>query len=134
MEKSTTIKRSTDVFYDLELGSTKYRTAIDDMNKFVENNQLLDADLWKLFVEQFRSNVDDFDKGWRGEYFGKMMRGGCLTYQYTKNKALYKVLKDAVKDMLTTQDKLGRFSTYSVEAEFDGWDMWARKYIILGLI
>lgn len=134
MEKTTTIKRSTDVFYDLELGSAKYRTAIDDMNKFVENNQLLDADLWKLFVEQFRSNVDDFDKGWRGEYFGKMMRGGCLTYQYTKNKALYKVLKDAVKDMLTTQDKLGRFSTYSVEAEFDGWDMWSRKYILLGMI
>ncbi len=134
IEKSNTIKKQTDAFFDFENGSVKYRTIVDDMNKFVETEQLMDADLWKNFVEQFRSNVDDFDKGWRGEYWGKMMRGGCLTYQYTKNKALFKVLKESVKDLLTTQDKLGRFSTYSVDAEFDGWDLWARKYIMLGLI
>lgn len=133
-EKSTALKRSTDKFFDLENGSVKYRTVVDEMNKFVETEQLMDVDLWKNFVEQFRSNVDDFDKGWRCEYWGKMMRGGCLTYQYTKNKALYRVLKSTVLDLLTVPDKLGRFSTYSVEAEFNGWDMWGRKYVLLGMI
>lgn len=134
IEKSIALKKDTDKFFDLEHGSVKYRSTVDYINKFVETEQLLDVDLWKNFVEQYRSNVDDFDCGWRGEYWGKMMRGACLTYQYTKNKSLYRVLKDSVKDMLSTQDKLGRISTYSVEAEFDGWDLWSRKYVMLGCI
>lgn len=36
--------------------------------------------------------------------------------------------------LLKTQDANGRFSTYSVEEEFQGWDMWSRKYVLLGLI
>lgn len=93
---------------------------------------MLDKSLWENFVEQYRSNVDDCDKEWRCEYFSKMMRGAALTYQYTKSKELYNTLKDAVTDMLSTQDNLGRFSTYSVEAEFDGWDLWGRKYVMIG--
>ena len=124
----------TDQFYDLKHGTIKYQGITDEINKFVQNEQLLDKSLWENFVEQYRSNVDDCDKGWRCEYFGKMMRGAALTYQYTKSKELYNTLKDAVTDMLSTQDNLGRFSTYSVDAEFDGWDLWGRKYVMLGFM
>ena len=31
--KSTDLKRTTDVFFDLESGSAKYRTSIDKINK-----------------------------------------------------------------------------------------------------
>ncbi len=104
-----------------------------EMIKYVIENQLLDADTWAILVDQFRRREDSYNGGWRGEYWGKMMRGASLTYRATKNEKLYSVLVDTVKDMLTTQDKLGRFSTYSTETEFTDWDMWARKYVILGM-
>ena len=110
-------------------------TGIADRNaRFVEKIQLMDVEYWRMFVEQFRSNVDDEDLGWRCEYFGKMMRGASMTYSYTNNEELYRVLTNAAEDMLTAQDDLGRFSTYSVEKEFNGWDMWGRKYVLLGFL
>ncbi len=125
-------RENTDALFELPAGSQSYQGRMDWGARYIEDLQLMDAPLWKLFVEQFRSNVDDSDKGWRCEYWGKMMRGACMTYAYTKNPELYAVLTETVRDMLTAQDELGRFSTYSVEAEFDGWDMWGRKYILLG--
>ena len=60
------------------------------------------------------------------------MRGACFTYMYTKSETLYGVLEASARDMLTAQDSLGRFTTYSVEKEFRGWDIWGRKYVMLG--
>ena len=111
-----------------------YSGIIDRQARFVEENALMNASDWKLFVEQFRRGADDVDSGWRGEYFGKMMRGACMTYQYTKNEELYCLLTSTVEDMLTTQDEYGRFSSYLKIREFTGWDIWSRKYVILGFL
>lgn len=99
--------------------------------------QLYDTQLWKKFVELFRQDgADDPNYGWRCEYWGKMMRGACFTYAagLNKDEHLYTVLEETCRDMLTTQDSLGRFSTYSVEKEFHSWDIWGRKYIMLGFL
>ena len=97
--------------------------------------QLYDTRAWQKFVKLFKNpGVDDHDRGWRGEYWGKMMRGACFTCSVTGDEALYRVIEDTCRDMLTAQDDLGRFSTYSVEKEFDGWDVWSRKYIMLGYL
>ncbi len=105
---------------------------IADSIQYIEDVQLLDKTLWKRFVDQFREDAD-FDGGWRGEYWGKMMRGACFVYTYTKNPALYEVLRETVADMLTTMDSRGRISSYDVIHEFDGWDIWCRKYVLLGM-
>lgn len=112
----------------------KYNGIFDRYARFIEEKQLLNREYWRLFVEQYRSNVDDHDLGWRCEYFGKMMRGASLTYQYTQNEELYNVLTECAEDMLTTQQESGRFSTYSAELEFNGWDIWGRKYVLLGFL
>lgn len=97
--------------------------------------QLYDTRAWQKFVNLFKHpGVDDHDRGWRGEYWGKMMRGACFTYTVTGDKQLYRTIEETCRDMLEAQDELGRFSTYSVEKEFDGWDIWSRKYIMLGYI
>jgi len=100
---------------------------------FTVENQLLDTDTWALLVDQFRRQEDSVNSGWRGEYWGKMMRGASLTYRATKNEKLYSVLEATVRDMLTVQEKSGRFSAYTADDEFKAWDMWARKYVILGM-
>ena len=114
--------------------AVSFTGVMDQYARFIEENQLLLEEDWHLFVNQFRSGVDDADAGWRGEYFGKMMRGAAMTYRYTKNEKLYDLLTKIAEEMLTTQDDLGRFSSYSVEKEFIGWDMWSRKYVLLGYL
>ncbi len=69
----------TDKLFQLPEGSFSYAGIIDKEIRHIENKYLLNADTWALFVNQFRSNVDD-DLAWRCEYWGKMMRGACFTY------------------------------------------------------
>lgn len=110
----------------------KFNGILDQSVWYIEDFQLLRVDLWKRFVQQFREDAD-YEAGWRGEYWGKMMRGACFVYAYSQDPKLYQVLTDAVKDILTTQDELGRISSYAVNHEFDGWDIWSRKYVLLGM-
>ncbi len=125
---------STDSLFLYGPAKASYSGIADEMARFIEKIQLKDSALWALFVRQFRENPDDADAGWRCEYWGKMMRGAALTYQYTRDPELYEVMKETVLDLLSAQDDLGRFSTYSVEKEFDGWDLWGRKYVLLGML
>ena len=99
---------------------------------FLQTEQLSDRKQWAKFVDLFRSQPDGDDHAWRGEYWGKMMRGGTLVYAYTRNEELYDVLTESVRDMLTVAESDGRVSTYAREKEFDAWDLWCRKYVILG--
>lgn len=113
-------------------------TLVDDANWLVKRH-LRNEKMWKLFVNQFRLHSDSpsadngWINGWRGEYWGKSMRGAVAVYSYTKDEELYNVMTQTVKDMLTAQDNLGRFSTYAVESEFGNWDIWCRKYVLLGM-
>lgn len=111
----------------------KVNGVVEDAMRFVSDFDINRPELWKRFVRQFRGTPDDHDYGWRCEYWGKMMRGSCFVYQYTKDETLHQILTDTVKDMLTCIDADGRISTYSVEKEFTGWDLWGRKYVLLGM-
>ncbi len=127
-------RKKTDTFFTPQNGSAVYTGQLSDAIHYIEQAQLMDPALWSLLVEQFRiGNVDDHDFGWRSEYWGKMMRGACFTYAYTQNETLYRVLEDTVRDLLTTQDQYGRIASYSITKEFHGWDLWGRKYVLLGL-
>ena len=101
---------------------------------FVTEKQLLSETLWKSFTDVFRTKADDVDLGWRGEYWGKMMRGGCLVYRCTADKRLYAVLKGAVLALLDAAEADGRISTYSRSLECAGWDIWCRKYVLTGML
>ena len=55
----------------------KYNGFFDKAVKFIEKEQLLRTDLWIRIVQQFKEDADH-EGGWRGEYWGKMMRGACF--------------------------------------------------------
>ena len=141
------IRRARDHFYyadarfALPAGAFDFRDELTEEADTLRRVQLEDASLWTKFVDQFRHpGVDDADSGWRCEYWGKMMRGACFAYaalpasDEEEKDRLYAVLEGTVRDLLTAQDSLGRFSTYSVDAEFAGWDIWGRKYVLLGML
>lgn len=107
---------------------------MDEAVHFVKDNHLKDRIKWQKTVEVFETREDSLDEFWRGEFFGKQMRGAVLIYEYSKDEELFEILTDTVKDLLTKQDEYGRISTYTVEKEFHGWDMWSRKYVLVGMI
>lgn len=110
----------------------KFNGLADKAAMFIQEEQLYDTSLWVKFVDVFRSHPDSVDCGWKCEYWGKMMRGGALVYEYTRDRRLYDILTDTIKDILTVAEYDGRVSGYSRETEFDGWDLWGRKYVLLG--
>ena len=132
-EKTANYPRlSTDKFFSDYENEFKYEGFMDGTFLFLEENQYLDRELWARFVEQFRHDSDS-DTGWRGEYWGKSMRGAAFCYSYSKNEELYDILTETVKDVLTTADENGRISSYGVNHEFTSWDLWGRKYVLLGM-
>ncbi len=120
------------VYNYLPAGSARYESIVDAHARFILNKQLKDKALWEKFVQVFAERPDFCDYGWRGEYYGKMMRGACLTYLYAPDEELYEILYKTVSDLLDTQDELGRIASYPVSHEFAGWDIWARKYVLVG--
>ena len=100
---------------------------------FLTKNQLSDRDMWRRFVDQFRRPLDGVNNGWRGEYWGKMMRGAVLVYEYSRDAELFCILTETVRDMISVIAPDGRISSFTKDTEFRAWDLWCRKYVILGL-
>ena len=111
----------------------RYDGCADAAVRFLTVEQLTDKTLWRRFVNQFREQIDGENRGWRGEYWGKMMRGAVTVYQYSHDPHLFGILTDTVRDMLTTAETDGRVSSFSRETEFQAWDLWCRKYVLLGM-
>ena len=125
------------IFYALQLpqpGTIELQPREKEYLDFITETQLLDRSLWEHFVEVYRTKKDDADRGWRGEYWGKMMRGACLCYRCTKDARLYALLRQSVLSLLDAADEDGRISTYSRACECVGWDLWCRKYVLTGML
>ncbi len=133
IESQYIASKNTDAVFNAD-AEVKYNGITDKNIRFIEKVQLLDDELWSMVSEQFTFNPDDKENGWRGEYWGKIMRGACEVYKYTKSEKLYNTLEKTVKDIIAAAEESGRISTYSVENEFHGWDMWGRKYVLLGFL
>lgn len=81
-------------------------------------------------VDFFRLRPTPFASG---EFWGKMMRAACLSYQYRPDPELKKILDASVADLLSTQTPDGCISTCSYENQPKSSDLWERKYVLLGL-
>ncbi len=102
--------------------------------RLTAEKQLKDAGLWHKFASVFSAGADDADGAWRGEFWGKMMRGACLVYRVLGDEELYGILTQTVRELLARQEPDGRISSYSEDKELEGWDVWGRKYVLTGLL
>ena len=55
-------------------------------------------------------------------------------YQYKNDPALMEKMKYAVSGLLATQLPDGHIGNYGPDTQLTGWDIWGRKYSMLGLI
>ncbi len=115
---------------------SKLEGVLQEAVTFIERNQICETGLWQKFVSIFSLGEDGCGQvgvSWRSEYWGKMMRGASMVLKYTKNEPMYEIIRDSVLDILTCQDEQGRITGYNTEEEFTRWDLWGRKYVMLGM-
>ena len=94
----------------------------------------------RLKTLDYRQMVDPFrfrneaDNRWRCEFWGKVVRSAVYAWRGTQDAELRQKLDETVKDMLSTQTADGCISSYPQEKQLGGWDVWGRKYVLLGML
>ena len=71
---------------------------------------------------------------WQSEFWGKWMLSAVDAYKYTGDAELLKKIKYAVDGLMATQLANGYIGNYGEENQLTRWDIWGRKYSMLGLI
>ena len=71
---------------------------------------------------------------WQSEFWGKWMNSAVLAYQYRPSNAMISRIQEAVDKLIKTQDSRGYIGNYTDETHLQEWDIWGRKYCILGLL
>lgn len=88
---------------------------------------------FELYTVPFKDKLDD-GGGFTGEFWGKWFTSAALGYAYQPTAAHKAILDKSVTELIKAQDADGRLSSYSRAQEFGFWDIWSRKYALLGLI
>ena len=71
---------------------------------------------------------------WASEFWGKWVQGAMSAYQYNHDPALFAKIQDAQEKLRACQLENGFIGDYTHETETTGWDIWGRKYTLLGLV
>lgn len=72
---------------------------------------------------------------WQTEFWGKWMHAAVPLYAYSSDTALKANIDASLKNILACQRADGYIGNYTDEAQTTGpWDIWGRKYTMLGLI
>ncbi len=88
---------------------------------------------FSLYSAAFMNKLDD-GGGFTGEFWGKWFTSAALGYAYQPTAAHKAILDKSVLELLKAQDADGRLSSYPRAQEFGFWDVWGRKYALLGLV
>lgn len=71
---------------------------------------------------------------WQTEFWGKWFTSAVLAYRYRPEPALKRILDKAATDLIATQTSDGYIGNYETGSHLQSWDIWGRKYCMLGLI
>ena len=94
-------------------------------------NRILAQDV-DHFVEPFKNRNED--RCWQTEFWGKWFTSAVLAYRYKPTAKLKKTLDYAVDELIKTQLADGYIGNYLEAKRLEQWDIWGRKYCLLGLI
>lgn len=83
-------------------------------------------------IEPFTIKTESW--GWQSEFWGKWMLSTVAAYKYKQDPELMQIMKDAVAGLLATQLENGYIGNYPPKNQLTAWDIWGRKYSMLGLI
>ncbi len=111
--------------------SFKFSGYLGDKLEAVIQNNIKAADVEAL-VDVFRHRNET--SLWQTEFWGKWMLSAAKAYQYSKDAALFAVMKKSSDEIMATQSADGYIGNYAPGKHLGNWDIWGRKYVLLGLI
>ena len=94
-------------------------------------NRILAQDINRL-VEPFRNRTET--SCWQSEFWGKWFTSAVLAYRYHPEPRLKDILGRAVSELVATQTIEGYIGNYTEASKLEQWDIWGRKYCMLGLL
>lgn len=94
-------------------------------------NRILAQDVNKL-VAPFGNRTES--SCWQSEFWGKWFTSAVLAYRYRPEPQLKAKLDDAVNGLIATQTPDGYIGNYADDKHLAAWDIWGRKYCMLGLL
>lgn len=83
-------------------------------------------------VAPFRDR-NERDGRWRCEFWGKIVRSAIRSWHAVPDPGLEQLIRKTVHDLCATQTPDGCISSYPAELQTQDWDIWGRKYALLGL-
>ncbi len=96
-------------------------------------NRVMAQNIERL-VQPFRDRTEENSGHWRCEYWGKWFTSAALGYAYEPTAAHRAKLDEGVRLLLATQTPDGYIGTYKPGKHLGTWDVWGRKYALLGLL
>lgn len=121
-----------DVMSPLSPGSVHISGRLGAKLKLSIDNRLLAQSIESL-VKPYRIK-DEVIADWRGEYWGKWFTSLALADAYQCAPDTRAKLNDAAEALLATAAPDGYLGTHMPEHRFEGWDLWCRKYALLGVL
>ncbi|MFZ4726176.1 MAG: beta-L-arabinofuranosidase domain-containing protein, partial [Paludibacter sp.] len=95
------------------------------------NQRIKKQDVNEL-ITQFKTRTET--KYWQTEFWGKWILSAMDAYRYNQDAELLKIIQNAVSGLLATQTPDGYIGNYAPESQLTAWDVWGRKYTLLGLL
>jgi DUF1680 family protein len=129
--KTTENGRVADTINPLSPGSVLLHGRLGDSLGLSITNRLKKIDYAHL-VEPFRLR-NERDGKWRCEFWGKIVRSSIQSWRGHPDAELLAMIKKTVADLIATQTPDGCISSYPAELQTKDWDIWGRKYVLLGL-
>lgn len=96
------------------------------------DNRLMAQDIERL-VQPFRDKPDG-NWGFRSEFWGKWFTAAMMGYGYAPSAEHRATVDRAVRELMATQSADGYIGTYPDSCHLGDWDIWGRKYVLLGLL
>ncbi len=121
-----------DTIETVKPGTVKLHGPLGGMLDKVVKNRLKKID-YRLLADPFRYR-NESDNLWRCEFWGKVVRSAVYAWRSTQDPELKTIIDTTVCDLLSTQTSDGCISSYPESRQLDGWDIWGRKYVLLGLL
>ena len=94
--------------------------------------QRVKAQDWEHLVEPFRNRTETW--AWQSEFWGKWVQGAIASYRYNRDPELYEIIRQSAEAMMATQTPDGYIGNYRDDSHLKQWDVWGRKYTMLGLV
>jgi DUF1680 family protein len=129
--KPDAVNNIQDKIYSYSPNSIKIEGYLGEKINLVIDKRIKSQDVEQL-VEPFRHKNETHL--WQSEFWGKWLQSAIASYDYNRDPEMLVIIHKAVYELLATQLPSGYIGNYSDSAQLQQWDIWGRKYTLLGLL